>query len=99
MKLTVPSSYMVITVGSTSPALFCVFELNSRQNSMMFLTPCWPSAGPRGGAGFAPPPSICTLTIAFTGLAISACSCGSLLRLEGLHLFEIQFDLRIAAKH
>src|SRR5215208_5593828 len=39
-----------------------VWALNALQNSMM-LTPCWPSAGPTGGAGFACPPGICSLII------------------------------------
>src|SRR3954452_9773080 len=30
----------------------------------MMLTPCWPSAGPTGGAGFAAPAWICSLMIA-----------------------------------
>ncbi len=34
--------------------MFAVFALNALQNSMMF-TPCWPSAGPIGGAGLAFP--------------------------------------------
>src|SRR4029453_3154272 len=40
------------------------------QNSMMF-TPCWPSAGPTGGAGLAWPPGICSLLRVRTFLAIS----------------------------
>ena len=32
------------------PASFCVAALNALQNCMMF-TPCWPRAGPTGGAG------------------------------------------------
>src|SRR4051812_18093746 len=35
----------------------------------MMLTPCWPSAGPTGGAGVAFPASICSLTIALTFFA------------------------------
>src|SRR5437868_4671165 len=37
-----------------------VWALNALQNSMM-LTPCWPSAGPTGGAGLAWPPGIWSL--------------------------------------
>src|ERR1700726_1911378 len=37
-----------------------VWALKALQNSMM-LTPCWPSAGPTGGAGFACPPGIWSL--------------------------------------
>src|SRR5829696_7165918 len=36
------------------PASCWVRALNALQNSMM-LTPCWPSAGPTGGAGLAAP--------------------------------------------
>ena len=35
------------------------------------LTPCWPSAGPTGGAGFACPAGICSLMILMTFLAIA----------------------------
>src|SRR5207237_7112462 len=45
------------------PASCWVWALNALQNSMMF-TPCWPSAGPTGGAGFAAPAWICSLIIA-----------------------------------
>ena len=34
--------------------------------------PCWPSAGPTGGAGFACPPGICSLISVRTFLAIAA---------------------------
>src|SRR5262245_9977264 len=37
----------------------------------MMLTPCWPSAGPTGGEGLALPAVICSLTIAWTFLAMS----------------------------
>src|SRR2546422_4362412 len=46
-----------------------VFALNALQKSMM-LTPCWPSAGPTGGAGLAWPAGICSLMILMTFLAI-----------------------------
>src|ERR1700742_593767 len=39
---------------------FSVAALYALQNSMMF-TPCWPSAGPTGGAGLACPAWICSL--------------------------------------
>src|SRR5215470_13853593 len=58
------------------PCLSCVRALNVLQNSMM-LTPCWPSAGPTGGAGFACPAGHCSLTTATTFLAISTSSHGS----------------------
>src|SRR6266550_5020637 len=47
----------------------------------MMLTPCWPSAGPTGGAGFACPPGICSLMSVRTFLAMSV---------EFLHLVERQ---------
>src|SRR5437763_7873795 len=47
-----------------------VWALNALQNSMM-LTPCWPSAGPTGGAGFACPPGIWSLMSVRIFLAMS----------------------------
>src|SRR6266567_2240066 len=52
------------------PFSCAVCALKALQNSMM-LTPCWPSAGPTGGAGFACPPGIWSLIIVSTFLAIS----------------------------
>src|SRR3954454_15967704 len=51
------------------PASCWVWALNALQNSMM-LTPCWPSAGPTGGAGLAAPAGICSLIIVRTFLAM-----------------------------
>src|SRR5215469_2224364 len=53
-----------------SPSCEPVWALKPLQNSMM-LTPCWPSAGPTGGDGFALPAGICSLTIACTFFAMS----------------------------
>src|SRR5512138_1799768 len=53
-----------------SPGCPCVRELNALQNSMMF-TPCWPSAGPIGGAGVALPAGTWSLTSACTGLVLA----------------------------
>src|SRR5262249_19453873 len=50
----------VITTGMMRSPCPCVRALNSLQNSMMF-TPCWPSAGPTGGEGFALPAGTCSL--------------------------------------
>src|SRR4051794_6743091 len=47
----------------TLPRWDSVAALYALQNSMM-LTPCWPSAGPTGGAGVAAPALIWSLTIA-----------------------------------
>src|SRR5437879_1392477 len=44
----------------TMPASSLVAALNSLQKAMM-LTPCWPRAGPTGGAGLAAPAGICNL--------------------------------------
>src|SRR5919198_8147 len=52
------------------PFSWAVCALKALQNSMM-LTPCWPSAGPTGGAGFACPPGICSLISVRTFLAMS----------------------------
>src|SRR5438552_14192504 len=52
------------------PFSCAVCALNALQNSIM-LTPCWPSAGPTGGAGFACPPGICSLISVRTFLATS----------------------------
>ena len=64
--------------GITRPACFCVLALNSLQNCMMF-TPAEPRAGPTGGAGFAAPAGIWSLTTPVTFLAICLflLSCGS----------------------
>src|SRR5438874_9249443 len=45
-----------MSTGTIRPSLACawVAALNSLQKPMMF-TPCWPSAGPTGGLGFALP--------------------------------------------
>src|SRR3954451_22682928 len=54
------SSYTEISTGTTLPRCASVAALYCLQNSMM-LTPCWPSAGPTGGAGVAAPALICSL--------------------------------------
>jgi hypothetical protein len=59
----------VISTGVMRPFSCAVCALKALQNSMMF-TPCWPSAGPTGGAGFACPPGICSLITVRTFLAI-----------------------------
>src|SRR4029077_11965085 len=69
MNVNERSSKTVISTGMMRPLSACVWALNALQNSMM-LTPCWPSAGPTGGAGFACPPGICSLIIVKTFLAI-----------------------------
>src|SRR5271166_5359316 len=54
----------------TVPVSLWVCALNALQNSMM-LIPCWPSAGPTGGAGLACPALACSLIVVRTFLAIS----------------------------
>src|SRR5881394_485765 len=68
------------------PFSCAVCALNALQNSMM-LTPCWPSAGPTGGAGFAWPPGICSLMSVRTFLAISV---------QFLHLVERELHRNLA---
>src|SRR3974377_1443328 len=79
-----------MTTGITNPAAPLVAVLNSLQKPMMF-TPCWPKAGPTGGAGFACPAGICNLIIPVTFFAIK------LLRL--FHLPVFQFDRRVPSKY
>src|SRR5688572_4238270 len=57
----------------------------------MMLTPCWPSAGPTGGAGFACPPGICSLISVRTFLAILFLS-----SVELLDLVEPELDRNLA---
>src|ERR1019366_7227711 len=63
MKVNERSSYTEISTGMTLPRCDSVCALYCLQNSMM-LTPCWPRAGPIGGAGVAAPALICSLMIA-----------------------------------
>ena len=71
MKVKERSSKTVISTGMIVPASDWVCALNALQNSMM-LTPCWPSAGPTGGAGLAAPAGICSLISVRTFLAIGS---------------------------
>src|ERR1051325_163445 len=55
------SAKTVITTGILRSGSICaVFALKALQNSMI-LTPCWPKAGPMGGAGLALPAGTCSL--------------------------------------
>src|SRR5829696_7779628 len=74
-----------------SPSSLAVLELKFLQKSMI-LTPWGPSAVPTGGAGVAFPAAIWSFTIAVTFFAIV------LIRLQLLHLQEVQFDRRGAAE-
>src|SRR5215469_12845834 len=89
----VRSAYTVMMAGMIRPAWSCVRALNALQNSMMF-TPCWPSAGPTGGEGFAAPAGHWSFTIAVTFFATW------LPRPSGLlDLHEVELHRRGAAKH
>src|SRR5213592_147940 len=74
---------IVTTTGRISPSSRPVWALNLLQNSMM-LTPCWPSAGPTGGEGFALPAGIWSLTIAWTFFTSHPS--------ESLHLVVLELD-------
>ena len=65
------SSYTVICTGMMVPTWDVVRSLYSLTNAMM-LTPCWPRAGPTGGAGVALPASNWSLMMARTFLAKDA---------------------------
>src|SRR3712207_3372450 len=62
-KVNERSSKTEISTGMTLPRCDSVAALYALQNSMM-LTPCWPSAGPTGGAGVAAPALIWSLMTA-----------------------------------
>src|SRR5690348_17585670 len=86
-----------------------VWALNALTNSMM-LMPCWPSAGPTGGAGLAWPPGACSLMVVRTFFAKVITSAGrpaprpnsssasGLATLDLLHLVEADLDRCLAAK-
>ena len=56
------SSYTLISAGTMSPRWDSVWALYALTNSMMF-TPCWPRAGPTGGAGVACPAGSCSVNV------------------------------------
>src|SRR6195952_3689170 len=53
----------------TLPRWDSVAALYALTNSMM-LTPCWPRAGPTGGAGVACPAGVCSFTVVMTFFAM-----------------------------
>src|SRR6185295_18446129 len=69
MKVNERSANTVITTGIFISPMFAVLALNALQNSIM-LTPCWPSAGPIGGAGLAFPAGTCSFIYAVIFFAI-----------------------------
>jgi len=60
----------VITTGKILPFLSCVLSLKALMNSMIGK-PCWPKAGPTGGAGVAVPAGIFSFINVLIFLAIS----------------------------
>src|SRR2546425_4749407 len=80
---------IVTTTGRISPSWLAVCALNPLQNSMM-LTPCWPSAGPTGGEGFALPAGIWSLTTAWTFFTWKHPSTRH--SSESLHLVVLELD-------
>src|SRR3954452_24723141 len=90
------SSNTVMTTGIVVPMSPCVWALNALTNSMM-LIPCWPSAGPTGGAGEAWPPGACRRIVVRTFLAIALPILADR-RLDLLHLVEPDLDRRLAAE-
>src|SRR3972149_9302554 len=90
---------MVISTGTMPPAWEAVRTLYSLTKAMM-LTPCWPRAGPTGGAGVAWPAGICNLTnpvTCFLGAAISS-SLYLPVNLAGHDLQEVQLNRGGASK-
>src|SRR3954470_6587744 len=87
----------------TLPRCDSVAALYALQNSMM-LTPCWPSAGPTGGAGVAAPALIWSLMTAvnrFLGGMSSFFSAGRFWPRAGSDLRDLverQLDGRLAAE-
>src|SRR4051812_14784992 len=69
MNVNERSSKTVITTGIVVPMSLAVWALNAFTNSMM-LMPCWPRAGPTGGAGEAWPPGACSLMVVRTFFAM-----------------------------
>src|SRR5580704_2562712 len=62
-------SLKIVTMTGRIVSWPCVRALNSLQNAMM-LIPCGPRAVPTGGAGFAFPAGICSLTKPMTFFAM-----------------------------
>src|SRR5947209_20369102 len=90
MKVNERTSKTVISTGMMRPFSCAVCALNALQNSMRF-TPCWPSAGPTGGAGFAWPPGIWSLINVRTFFATFP-SWSSFCSVELLDLVEPELD-------
>src|SRR2546423_4129153 len=100
------SSKTVISTGIVVPMSFAVCALNALTNSMM-LMPCWPSAGPTGGAGEACPPGAWSLMVVrtfFTGSPPRGVQPREFERRHHvsdsklLHLVEADLDRRLATE-
>src|SRR5438270_2643635 len=90
---------MVMSTGTIRPSLACawVAALNSLQKPMMF-TPCWPSAGPTGGEGFALSAGSWSLTIPVIFLAMTCVFLSDCVVLMTFDLvFYRAFGLRLSA--
>src|SRR5215470_1673668 len=87
-----------MTTGMTMPTSFFVTALNSLQNAMM-VTPCWPSAGPTGGAGLACPAGICHLICPVIFFAIFQRLTTPVGDLAFLHLPIFQFNRCVSAEN
>src|SRR5436305_13604542 len=87
-KVNERSSKTVISTGIVVPMSFAVCALNALTNSMM-LMPCWPRAGPTGGAGDAWPPGAWSLMVVRTFFAIA---------LDLLDLVEAHLDGRLSTE-
>src|SRR5438552_5782503 len=74
--------------GIIVPRIDCVASLKRFTNSPM-LTPCWPSAGPTGGAGVAAPPGHWSLTLVLSSFFAMS---------DGLHLPVLELDGRRATE-
>src|SRR5258708_37691563 len=100
-KLNERSSKMVISAGMTDPDWAAVRSLYSFKKAIM-LMPCWPKAGPTGGAGVALPAGSWSVMTALTFLAIGFFLFFSLLSLkasgDALDLQKVQLDGRLAAE-
>src|SRR4051812_20408106 len=85
----------------TLPRCDSVWALYALQNSMMF-TPCWPSAGPIGGAGVAWPALICSLMRAETLFFFGGMSCSFCFLADGASdlgdVAERELDRRLPAE-
>src|SRR5512134_2155694 len=79
------------------PFMFAVWALNCWTNCPMF-TPCWPRAGPMGGAGVACPPGACSLIVAVISFATAQTPFADRSRSDPLQLPVFDLDRGRPAK-